>query len=358
MRALPVDVQARLDRATMALERMERERLRLSPAPYLALMFARKEIVLSMQIDGRAVGLCDSLAFDLLSDCTNRELTCEAAGYEAALAHGLSRLRDDPRFSAELLLGMHRRLAAPWSRSVGSREYVEPSGLREIARALDADRTTIPRLLFAGIVHARLQTARLFGRQNGAMSRLVTLLFLAPAGAVTAPSLCPSLYLTRNRGPYYRLLDGVRDSAAWDPWLSFFADSVTAAAENSLLTGRRVGQILDTDRNRMAVFGTAARSARTVHAALQRWPVASVGSLVRDTGLGVQAVTLALHRLRALGIVREITGRRQHCVYSYDRYLDVLVEGTESPVSRAPPAAIRAFLAVPAPAPPRQRSAP
>jgi len=184
MKTVDVNVQARLERASVALERVGRERLRLSPASCLPLMFGRKEIVLSMQIDGRTIGLCDFLAFDLESGCTNPDVSVEAAGYEAALAQGLSHLRDDPRLSADLLLGMHRRLSTPWSLGVDPAEYTEPPGVRAFADGLDAERETNPQILFAGIVHARLHNSRLFGRQNGAMSRLVTLLLLTPAGVI------------------------------------------------------------------------------------------------------------------------------------------------------------------------------
>jgi hypothetical protein len=40
-------------------------------------------------------------------------------------------------------------------------------------------------------------------------------------------------------------------------------------------------------------------------------------------------VYAALERLEALGLVRELTGRERGRVFSYDKYLSILSEGTE-----------------------------
>jgi hypothetical protein len=59
---------------------------------------------------------------------------------------------------------------------------------------------------------------------------------------------------------------------------------------------------------------------------LQRRPIVSLPRLLEETGLGVQTATSALHRLRGLGMVREMTGRHRHRVYSYDAYVTLLGE--------------------------------
>jgi Fic family protein len=57
--------------------------------------------------------------------------------------------------------------------------------------------------------------------------------------------------------------------------------------------------------------------------------VASVASLVGQSGLTTPTVTAAISGLTKLGIVREITGRRRGRLFSYDAYLRLLQEGTE-----------------------------
>ncbi len=66
-----------------------------------------------------------------------------------------------------------------------------------------------------------------------------------------------------------------------------------------------------------------------VHEALQRRPVASIASLVSQSGLTTPTVTAAMTGLAKLGIARELTGRRRNRLFSYDSYLKLLQEGTE-----------------------------
>ena len=80
----------------------------------------------------------------------------------------------------------------------------------------------------------------------------------------------------------------------------------------------------ESDRVRIDTLGKAAASAHRVHRALERWPIASVARIIEATGLQVQAVTSALHRLRGLGIAREITRRHRHRLFCYDAWLSLL----------------------------------
>jgi DNA-binding transcriptional ArsR family regulator len=76
-------------------------------------------------------------------------------------------------------------------------------------------------------------------------------------------------------------------------------------------------------------LGRAGGSAFEVHHELQRRPLATVGWLVRQTGLSAPTVGKAVNTLMNAGIVREITGRRRGRAFVYDRYLALLSEGTE-----------------------------
>lgn len=341
-----VEVQSPLGRADLALERLGGAASALSNAADFAHVFLRKETVLSMQVEGKPIGIADLLMFELDHAVQGGDVI-EGAGHVLALEYGLRRVRDGDELSGDLLREMHRRLvggrrtADAASRpdcaiermvatESGPRTSLELTGdgVDTLARELQVDRARTSPLVLATVAHARVQTRRPFDRANGPMSRLVTLLVLCAEAPAHEPLLCPSLYLKRHRHTYVQLLDGVRRQGAWGPWLDFFADTITAAARNGLASARRLARIVAEDLERIGTLGHAARSARAVHAALQRRPLGSIGSVAGETGLGVQAVTWSLHRLRALGIVRETTGRRRHRVYSYERYLNVLAEGT------------------------------
>ena len=101
-------------------------------------------------------------------------------------------------------------------------------------------------------------------------------------------------------------------------------DALTPDHEGHARLLSRLAELADRDGERVTALGKAAASARRVHCALQLSPIASVARLIDLTGLQVQSVTSALHRLRGLGIVREITRRHRHRLYSYDAWLALL----------------------------------
>jgi Fic family protein len=66
-----------------------------------------------------------------------------------------------------------------------------------------------------------------------------------------------------------------------------------------------------------------------VHQVLQRTPITTIPRLAKKTRLTLPTIAKALDVLVELSIAREITGKQRHRIYSYDRYMSLLSEGTE-----------------------------
>ena len=96
---------------------------------------------------------------------------------------------------------------------------------------------------------------------------------------------------------------------------------------------QRLTELHHLDGARIDALGKAAASSHRVHRALERWPIASIARIIEATGLQVQAVTSSLHRLRGLGIVRQITRRHRHRLYCYDAWLALLDADVERVLS-------------------------
>src|SRR6266850_1782024 len=105
--------QMKLERALLALGRLDSVST-LLPDPHLFLYtYVRKEAVLSSQIEGTQSSLSDLLLFELkeapgvpIDDVT------EVSNYVAALNHGLARLRGGFRLSNRLIREIHEKLLA------------------------------------------------------------------------------------------------------------------------------------------------------------------------------------------------------------------------------------------------------
>ena len=64
---------------------------------------------------------------------------------------------------------------------------------------------------------------------------------------------------------------------------------------------------------------------------MERHPIANIAQLSNQTSQSVPTTTAALGNLQRLGLVREMTGKQRGKLYVYQRYLDLLNEGTTTP---------------------------
>jgi Fic family protein len=187
----------------------------------------------------------------------------------------------------------------------------------------------LPLLVKAALAHVQFETIHPFLDGNGRVGRLLIPLLLCQADILSQPLLYLSLYFKQNREEYYRLLDQVRTEGDWEAWLDFFLTGVQTTATGAVATARRLVELFNADVARVQGGGRAAGSALRVHAALRERPVISLGEVCRRTDLSFPAATTGMSVLLKLGIARELTGKRRNRLFAYDRYLQILSEGTE-----------------------------
>lgn len=126
--------QQLLERATVALGRLDSVTL-LLPEPHLFLYaYVRREAVLSSQIEGTQSSLAQLLLFEL-EEARGVPLddVIEVSNYVAALEHGLKRLKEDFPLSNRLIREMHAILLSSGrgsERSPGN-SAVPKTGLEE-----------------------------------------------------------------------------------------------------------------------------------------------------------------------------------------------------------------------------------
>ena len=352
----PIGPQLReaLDRALVALGRLDSVSALLPDTKLFLYTYVRKEAVLSSQIEGTQSSLSDLLLFELeevpgvpLDDVT------EVSSYVSALEHGLSRIREGFPLSNRLLREIHGILLAAGRGSEktpgefrrsqnwiggtrpGNAAFVPPPPDRvgecmgALERFLHDDPQRTSPIVKAALAHVQFETIHPFLDGNGRVGRLLITLLLCVEGILHEPLLYLSLYFKQHRARYYELLGRVRTEGVWDEWLGFFADAVASTAEGAVDTARTLVALFAEDRERINVIGRAASSAMRVHHELQRRPVSTVRSVTRATGLSEPTVGKAIAALGRLGIVREATGRQRNRVFVYTRYLDLLNAGTE-----------------------------
>ncbi len=352
--ALSNACQRLLERATLALGRLDSITLLLPDPNIFLYAYVRREAVLSSQIEGTQSSLADLLLFELEeASGVPFDDVVEVSGYVAALEHGMARLRDGFPLSNRLMREMHQVLLARGRGSEkapgefrrtqnwvggtrpGNAHFVPPppSHVEDCMAALERfihdEHTPYPTLVKAALAHVQFETIHPFLDGNGRIGRLLIAFTLHHGGVLSRPLLYLSLYFKQHRPDYYLLLDLVRVEGDWEAWLDFFLEGVEDTASNAVRTAQRLVELFKDDTARVQLVGRAASSALRVFNALCERPITTLNDLCQRTGLSFPTATNGIARLIHLGIVKELTGGRRNRVFAYDRYLAILNEGTE-----------------------------
>jgi Fic family protein len=343
---------ALLDRANLALGRLDGSTALLPDPQLFIYLYLRKEAVLSSQIEGTQSSLSDLLQFESgLAPERPLDDVSETSNYVAAMEHGLKRLKEGFPVSLRLLCEIHgvllrksrgaERTPGEFRRSQnwigGSRPgnalFVPPPP-ESLMECLDAfekylydDR--LPLLVKLGLVHAQFETIHPFLDGNGRLGRLLLTLLLCESNVLREPLLYLSLYLKSNRNRYYDLLQKARTEGAWEEWLQFFLEGVENTASQAAETAFQLRKLFSEDRRRIQAHAKSAATSQQIHSYMQSKPVASIGSIAAGVSKTVTTVASVLANLQQLGIVTETTGRRRNRIFIYQRCLDLIGAGTE-----------------------------
>ncbi|MCX7819355.1 MAG: Fic family protein [Kiritimatiellae bacterium] len=345
--------QGRLEQALLALGRLDAITALLPDPDIFLYAYVRREAVLSSQIEGTQSSVSDLLLFELeeapgvpLDDVT------EVSNYVAALEHGLVRLREGFPLCNRLLREIHAKLLASgrgadkqpgefrrtqnWIGGTrpGNAHFVPPppEEVEPCMAALERflhDPAAPGTLLKAALAHVQFETIHPFLDGNGRVGRLLIALLLHHDGVLQQPLLYLSLYFKRHRQEYYRLLDLVRQEGDWETWFDFFLEGVAETAASAVSTAHRLLELFQSDHHRVTQLGRSAANALRVFDAFRARPLATVNSLAARARISFPTAARAVEALGRLGIVRELTGRKRERIFAYQRYLDILNEGTE-----------------------------
>ena len=353
----PVDLsgmQPALERAILALGRLDSEARQLPDPDLFVYAYVRREAQLSSQIEGTQSSLSDLFELETEGESPQQDDdVTEVSNYVAALEHGLARIHGGFPLSNRLIRELHgillrsgrgsEKLPGEFRHSQnwiggsrpGNAVYVPPPHtavedcMAQLERFLHAEDDGISTIVRAGLAHAQFESIHPFLDGNGRVGRLLIAFVLHQSGVLRQPLLYLSLYFKQHRAHYYDLLADLRHSGDWEAWLAFFVEGVRATAEDGVETARRLSQVFEDDREKIQTRGRRAGSALRAHEVLMRSPVLSIRRVHERTGLSWPTAAAAIDLLSELGITQEMTGDRRNRLFAYDEYIAILSEGSE-----------------------------
>jgi Fic family protein len=220
--------------------------------------------------------------------------------------------------------------------------YVPPQGGYEVITYMTAlekfinadDMRHLDPLVRMAIIHHQFESIHPFPDGNGRLGRILNVLYLTQQGLLDIPILYLSRYITRNKGDYYKLLQSVRETGDWEPWLIYM---LTAVAETSAQTIELIGGI----RDLMARYKQEIRSeysriySQDLLNNLFRHPYTRIDYLVNDIGVSRQTASKYLDQLAAGGLlVKHHSGRNVYFINA--PLMELFRTGEASDISRQP----------------------
>ncbi|MBI5447171.1 MAG: Fic family protein [Gammaproteobacteria bacterium] len=342
-----------LDQANIALGRLDGLSIIL-PDPSLYLyMYIRKEAVLSSQIEGTQSSLSDLLLFENeeTAGVPNKDVV-EVSNYVAAMEHGLKRIQGGFPLSLRLIREMYEvllnkgrgsskqpgefRRSQNWIGGTrpGNAKFVPPPPeklmdlLGELEKFLHDETVKLPTLVKAALAHHQFETLHPFLDGNGRLGRLLITFILCVDGIMSQPLLYLSLYFKTHRQAYYDHLQLVRETGDWEEWLQFFLKGVIETANQAVSTAQAILNLFTEDRKKIEAIGKPSASTLIVHHYLERHPTTDSKKIVENCHLSLPTAIKSLNHLIKLGAVTEITGKARNKIYVYQKYLNILSEGT------------------------------
>lgn len=347
-------LRAELDKALIALGRLDSASSYLPDINLLLYMYIRKEAVLSSQIEGTQSTLSDLLLFEAEAvPGTPIDDVKEVSSYVAAMDYGIEKIRSGFPLSNRLLKEMHAILLGSGKDSnkqpgefrksqnwiggsrPGNAAHVPPPPnevpkcMGELELFLNDKRGAASALEKAALSHVQFEMIHPFLDGNGRLGRLLITLILCEQKILAEPLLYVSLYFKNHRKEYYNHLQKMRTDGDWERWFEFFITAVWRTAEQATETAKKLVVLAQENRKTIQAMGRIAGSAMTVHHSLMIRPLTDSAHLCRSAKLVPNTVNKVLKALIDEGIVEEITGKSRSRIYVYRKYLDIMNEGTE-----------------------------
>lgn len=323
-----------LSRATQAVGELKGIGRSVANPLLLIRPLQRREAVSSSSMEGTYTTLTDLFLFEAgAGEAVNRGDNREVLNYVRALEGAIEGLNALP-ISTRLIRDAHRILLTGVARNRGAaieagelkrdQNWIGGGGRIDSARFIPAPPTETPGaldtlmgfvnreerpspLIDAALAHYQFEAIHPFADGNGRVGRMLITLMLIDNGTLPQPLLYMSPYLERHKDRYIDLMYAVSRDGAWEEWIAFFLDAVTASAEETIAVVERLQDLQREYRERFQKARRSALMLRIIDLAFER-PVRPIADFVEALGVTYGGAMNNVRELIAQGVAEEVEG--------------------------------------------------
>jgi len=271
----------------------------------------------------------------------------EVARYVEALKCGFEGLRERQRLiTANGIIDMFRILKRTQegfrttpgtvlrNQETGEDVYVPPqtgdevlAHMNALERYINGAGNELDPLVRMAIIHHQFESIHPFSDGNGRIGRIVNVLYLTQQGLLEIPILYLSRYITNRKADYYRLLQSVRDTGEWEPWLLYMLRAVGETAVGTLKLIEQIRLLMADYKDRLRSEHSRIYSQDLLNN-LFRHPYTRIEFVQNEIGVTRQTAARYLDQLAASGLlVKHPEGRNNY--YINRPLADLLTRGEQ-----------------------------
>ena len=200
---------------------------------------------------------------DVLPEQSGNPAAKEVLRYRQALRLGYEQVRQSGLITVNHLISIQAELernnagfrklpGTALKNSSGDTVYTPPQDPTEILALMhelerfinDAELFPADPLIKMALIHHQFESIHPFYDGNGRTGRILNVLYLVKEGLLDVPVLYLSSHIVQTKADYYRLLQTVRDSDAWEEWVLYMLEAVEQTAGQTIGTIHAIKEAL------------------------------------------------------------------------------------------------------------------
>ena len=280
---------------------------------------------------------------DLLFDLFDNAAAKEVYRYASALKKGFDLVRTNKILSTNIILQIQeelenntagfRKLPGTVLKNEFSGEtvYTPPQDHNAIVSLMqnmdeyinnDSFHNIDP-LVKMAIIHHQFESIHPFYDGNGRTGRIINILYLVIKDLLNLPVLYLSRYIITNKNEYYKLLQQVRISGNWEPWILYVLRGVEETSRQTISLVQGIKELMMEFKHKIRRELPKIYSQDLLNN-LFRHPYTKIEFLIRDLNITRITATKYLNMITKLGLLeRKKIGRTYY--YINTRLFDLFV---------------------------------
>lgn len=259
---------------------------------------------------------------DVSPDTFTNAAAKEVLRYRQALRLGFERVRGTGLITVGHILeiqaelerntaGFRRLPGTALRNGRGDMVYTPPQDPDEIVALMgalerfinDSERFGADPLVKMALIHHQFESIHPFYDGNGRTGRILNVLYLVREGLLDVPVLYLSRHIVRTKADYYRLLQAVRETDAWEAWVEYMLEAVEETSGQTITTVRAIKDALFDYKHR--IRGQFKFYSQDLINNLFMHPYTKIEFVERDLGVSRLTAAKYLDALDAAGFVQK-----------------------------------------------------